>query len=59
MMYGSYNELVQIVKTLADVLTAPETEYESSRCIFAVLRVPEDGTEETRVGDGVVWGTND
>ena len=57
-MYGSYNELIQIVKTLADVLTAPETEYESSRCIYRVTRVLEDGTAEVRIGDGVVWGTN-
>lgn len=59
--YGSYSDMLQIVKTLRDVLTVPEfmpTEHQSNRCIYAVTRVPEEGTEEARIGDGVVWGTN-
>ena len=62
MTYGSYNDLKPIVQTLRDVLTVPgimPTERQSNRCIYFVTRVPEDGTQEVRIGDGVVWGTNE
>ena len=60
-MYGSYDDLITIMETLRDVLTVRgimPTPHQSNRCIYAVTRVPEDGTEERRIGDGVVWGTN-
>ena len=61
-VYGSYNELIPIVQTLRDVLTVPRImprPHQSNRCIYFVTRIPEDGTEEVRIGDGVVWGTNE
>ena len=60
-VHGSYNDLIPILETLRDVLTMPgimPTPEQSSRCIYTITRVSEDGTAEARIGDGLVWGTN-